>query len=113
MTGPTGSRVRRAWVFLDTPRSDADPSWRFWAHVTGSRLAPARGDEGEFSTLLPERGEPWVKLQAVADAGGIHLDLDVDDVHAVSALAAGALPRIGWISSCCGWWCCWAQRPGA
>jgi Glyoxalase-like domain len=96
VTGPTGSPVRRAWVFLDTPRSDADPSWRFWAHVTGSRLAPARGDEGEFSTLLPERGEPWVKLQAVADGGGIHLDLDVVDVHEVADVAVGlGAERVG------------------
>jgi len=81
--------VRRAWVFLDTPRTEADASWRFWAHVTGTRLAPVRGEDGEFSTLLPERGEPWVKLQAVEEGGGIHLDLDVDDVHAVARLAEG------------------------
>lgn len=87
MTGATGHPVRRAWVFLDTPRSEADVSWRFWAHVTDSRLAPTRGDDGEFSTLLPARGEPWVRLQAVGDGGGIHLDLDVDDVHAVADTA--------------------------
>lgn len=87
MNGRSGSPVRRAWVFLDTPRSDADLSWRFWARVTDSHLAPARGEEGEFSTLLPAQGEPWVKLQAVGDVGGIHLDLDVDDVHATAAAA--------------------------
>ncbi len=96
MSGTDQPRVRRAWVFLDTPRSDADVSWRFWAHVTGSRLAPARGAAAEFSTLLPERGEPWVKLQAVEEGGGIHLDLDVDDVHAVAALAEGlGAQRVG------------------
>ena len=85
-----GPLVRRAWVFLDTPRTGADESWRFWAHVTQSRIAPARGEEGEFSTLLPTRGEPWVKLQAVADGGpGVHLDLDVDDVHETARRAEG------------------------
>jgi hypothetical protein len=88
--------VRRAWVFLDTPRAEADTSWRFWAHVTDSRLAPVRGADGEFSTLLPARGEPWVKLQAVGDGGGIHLDLDVDDVHTAATRAEGlGAERVG------------------
>ncbi len=96
MTGTSGPQVRRAWVFLDTPRSDADVSWRFWAHVTGSGLAPPRGEDGEFTTLLPQRGEPWVKLQAVGDGGGVHLDLDVDDVHATAAYAEGlGATRVG------------------
>ncbi len=88
--------VRRVWVFLDTPRSDADTSWRFWAHVSGSRLAPERGADGEFSTLLPRQGEPWVKLQAVGDGGGVHLDLDVDDVHVAAVRAEGlGAERVG------------------
>ncbi len=91
MNGTDAPRVRRMWVFLDTPRSEADGSWRFWARVTGSRLAPTRGADGEFSTLLPDRGEPWVKLQAVGGDGGVHLDLDVDDV----AAAAGRAERLG------------------
>ena len=42
----------------------------------------------EFATLLPPRGDAWLKVQAVADGpGGIHLDLDVDDVHAAAAEA--------------------------
>lgn len=85
-TGPGG--IRWAWAFLDTPAAHAERSWRFWAEVTGSTLAPRRGAGGEFSTLLPERGGAWVKLQAVADGpGGVHVDLDVDDVHAWAARA--------------------------
>jgi hypothetical protein len=88
MTGDgTGIGIRRAWVLLDTPRDEAEGSWRFWALVTGSHLAPVRGAEGQFSTLLPDEGPAWVKLQAVGDAGGIHLDLDVEDVHAAAARA--------------------------
>ncbi|MGL5910041.1 MAG: VOC family protein, partial [Phycicoccus sp.] len=80
--------VRWAWVFLDTPASDADRSWRFWSEVTGWTLSPTRGEHDEFATLLPPRGDAWVKLQAVAEgAGGIHLDLDVDDVRVAAARA--------------------------
>jgi len=80
--------VRWAWVFLDTPRAHAGRSWAFWSEVTGWPLSPTRGDTGEFATLLPPRGDAWVKVQAIADGpGGIHLDLDVDDVHGAAAEA--------------------------
>ncbi|WP_392543165.1 VOC family protein [Oryzobacter telluris] len=82
------STVRWAWIFLDTPAPDAEASWRFWSEVTRTSVAPTRGDDGEFSTLVPPRGGAWVKLQAVGDpSGGVHLDLDVDDVHTEAARA--------------------------
>jgi predicted enzyme related to lactoylglutathione lyase len=84
--------IRWAWVFLDTPRPDAPRSWAFWSSVTGWPLSATRGDHDEFATLLPARGDAWVKVQAVADGpGGIHLDLDVDDV----AAAATEAERLG------------------
>ena len=84
------SGVRRAWIFLDTPAAAAPVSWPFWAAVTGFSLAAVRGDAGEFSTLVPGRGGAWVKLQAVAEGpGGVHLDLDVDDVQSEAARAEG------------------------
>lgn len=70
--------VRWVWVFLDTAEADAGRSWEFWAEVTRSRLADRRGPRDEFSTLLPRTGDAWVKLQAVGDGGGVHVDLDVD-----------------------------------
>jgi hypothetical protein len=80
--------VRWTWLFLDTPRADADRSWAFWSEVTGWRRSPTRGDREEFATLLPPLGDPWLKVQAVEDGpGGIHLDLDVDDVHVAAAEA--------------------------
>lgn len=89
--------VRWMWLFLDTPRADAPRSWAFWSEVTGWPVSPTRGDVDEFATLVPPRGDPWLKVQAVADGpGGIHLDLDVDDVAAaaVEAERLGA-SRIG------------------
>ncbi len=84
--------VRWMWLFLDTPRTDAPRSWAFWSEVTGFALSPTRGADGEFATLLPPDGDAWIKVQAVADGpGGIHLDLDVDDV----ATAAAEAERLG------------------
>ncbi|WP_404380740.1 VOC family protein [Knoellia locipacati] len=70
--------IRWVWTFLDTPAPDGDRSWDFWAEVTRSHLTPPRGERGEFSTLLPEQGDAWVKLQEVVEGGGVHVDLDVD-----------------------------------
>ncbi|CAN7185815.1 VOC family protein [Knoellia sp. LjRoot47] len=70
--------VRWVWVFVDTVEADADRSWEFWSTVTRSALAERRGPRQEFSTLVPERGDAWVKLQRVGEGGGVHLDLDVD-----------------------------------
>lgn len=82
------SSPRWAWIFLDTPRADAERSWRFWAEVTGQDVVDRRGEDDEFATLAARHGGSWVKLQAVADGpGGVHLDLDVDDVHAAAAHA--------------------------
>jgi hypothetical protein len=92
--------IRWTWLFLDTPRADADRSWGFWSAVTGWSLSPTRGEHDEFATLLPTRGDAWLKLQAVADGpGGIHLDLDVDDVQSAAAegerLGANRIGGIG------------------
>ena len=91
--------VRWTWLFLDTPRADVDRSWGFWSQVTGWRRSPTRGEREEFATLLPPLGDPWLKVQAVEKGpGGIHLDLDVDDVltAAVEAERLGAT-RVGGI----------------
>jgi predicted enzyme related to lactoylglutathione lyase len=85
---PGGPLIRWAWLFLDTPRADADRSWAFWSTVTGQPVVDPRGEHHEFATLAPPRGGAWVKLQAVGEGpGGVHLDLDVDDVQAAAAHA--------------------------
>ncbi len=80
--------VRWMWVFLDVPGPAADATWEFWAAATRSRLSPRRGDDGEFATLTPAYGDPWVKLQRVRHGGGVHLDLDVDDPRVAARAAA-------------------------
>ena len=81
--------VRWAWLFLDTPRADADRSWALL--VRGHRVVAVRDRAASTTSSrrsCPPRGDPWLKLQAVAEGpGGIHLDLDVDDVQAAAAEA--------------------------
>ncbi|WP_405396717.1 VOC family protein [Microbispora hainanensis] len=79
--------VRRVLAFVDRPCERFEEAAAFWTAVTGTRLSPRRGDDGEFATLLPESGDAWVKIQAVGDGGGAHLDLEVGDVRAAVARA--------------------------
>ncbi|MGW6726693.1 VOC family protein [Nocardia sp. NPDC055029] len=81
--------IRWMWAFLDRPADGFDDCVRFWATVTGSTVSAPRGAHDEFVTLLPATGPAWVKMQAVGDGGGIHLDLDVDDIPAAVATATG------------------------
>lgn len=80
------------WLFVDTADADADRAWAFWREATGSTLSERRGESGQFATLLPPAGDPWVKVQRVGDGGGIHVDLDSSDRAAAleTALSLGA-----------------------
>lgn len=84
--------IRWLWAFVDRPLARFEASAAFWSAATGTALSPPRGALGEFATLLPETGgdpaDPWVKLQGVLSGeGGAHLDIDVDDVDAVTHAA--------------------------
>lgn len=81
-------RVRWIWVFVDAPEP-AEETWAFWRAVARARESPRRGERDQFVTLLPALGDPWVKLQAVRSGGGVHLDVDVDDVPGAAREAAG------------------------
>lgn len=83
--------VRWAWLFLDLPEDGFDDAVRFWAQVTRSSLSARRGERDEFATLLPEHGDPWLKVQRVGGPGGVHLDLDVDGSPQQAAGRAEAL----------------------
>jgi hypothetical protein len=85
--------IRWTHVFVDRPTADLGPALGFWTAVTGTKVSEPRGVQGEFVTLLPGAGDPYVKAQGVGDgAGGAHLDLSVEDVPALveSALRLGA-----------------------
>ncbi|MFJ6724734.1 VOC family protein [Streptomyces sp. NPDC091281] len=89
---PTGP-VRWSYAFVDRPVEGYARARAFWSAVTGARVSEARGDDGEFVTLVPDEGDAWVKVQGVADGeGGAHLDLCVEDVDGfvAGAVASGA-----------------------
>lgn len=70
------------WVsaFLDLPAASWERGVAFWTAVTGTAPSPARGSYGEFATLLPGDGEPFLRVQRTEAARpGIHLDLHLED----------------------------------
>jgi hypothetical protein len=71
-----------AWIhlFLDTPAPRWDAGTAFWSQVSGTTISAARGEHGQFVTLLPTAGDAWLKLQAIRDdRAGVHLDLESAD----------------------------------
>ncbi|MDP2774270.1 MAG: VOC family protein [Nocardioides sp.] len=84
-----------SWVtaFLDLADDDFTKGVVFWAEVTGYGVSAPRGEGGEFATLVPRHGTPFLRVQKL-DVGPsrIHLDLHVDDprVAAEAAVFLGA-----------------------
>ncbi|WP_067700533.1 VOC family protein [Nocardia jejuensis] len=79
--------IRWIWAFLDRPTAQFERCLEFWTAVTGTTPSPRRGEFDEFLTLLPESGDPTVKMQAIGGPPRVHLDLDVDDVTAATEQA--------------------------
>lgn len=79
--------VKWVWAFLDTVESDAESSEAFWHSVTRTQPSERRGERGEFATLVPEGGHAWIKVQRVFTDGGVHLDLDVENLDAAATAA--------------------------
>ncbi len=84
--------IRWTYAFIDRPRDGFARGAAFWSAVTGTRLSPPRGAQGEFATLLPADADAWLKVQAVGDDGGVHVDLATQDIHTLArnAVAGGA-----------------------
>ena len=88
--------MRWITVFLDFPAPGFSSGTAFWPEVTGYRLSAARGEAGEFATLLPPAGDAYLRVQrAHGGPGGCHLDLHVDTtVQSLDAAASQAV-RLG------------------
>jgi predicted enzyme related to lactoylglutathione lyase len=77
--------VRWLTTFLDRPAPTFDATVAFWTAVTGTMLSEARGEHGEFTTLLPRDGDAYLRMQRVAAGpGGSHFDLHTDDINALA-----------------------------
>ncbi|VTR78516.1 VOC family protein [Cellulomonas hominis] len=80
-------------AFLDGPADAWDRTLAYWQAVTATTLSSRRGPDGEFVTLVPRDGDPFLRAQRTQDGGpGVHLDLHVADVRASAdaAVRAGA-----------------------
>jgi predicted enzyme related to lactoylglutathione lyase len=85
----TAGHVGWITAFLDTNEERAEDAEVFWARVTGQVVSARRGRREEFATLLPDSGDPFLRLQRVVQSspGGLHLDLHTDDVDALARRA--------------------------
>lgn len=80
-------------AFLDLPPAVHSDTVAFWLATTGSTVSSARGEAGQFATLLPPEGTSCLKVQRLDGPARVHLDLHVADLPAAHdrALAAGAI----------------------
>ncbi len=87
----TSGQVRWITAFLDTAEERAEEAEVFWARATGQVVSSRRGRREEFATLLPDAGDPYLRLQRVVQSspGGLHLDLHTDDVGALARRVEG------------------------
>lgn len=95
--------VRWLTAFIDRPAEALPAAVAFWTRVTGTVLSAARGERGQFATLVPEDGDAFLKVQAVLDGRPEgHLDVHVDDVDGAAkrarALGATAVPQAGYVT---------------
>ena len=80
-------------AFLDLPAADFDRAVAFWQEVTGHGLSPSRGERGEFATLVPPYGDPYLRVQRVDSGdGGVHLDLHAPGQPFEVRRSPGGLP---------------------
>lgn len=80
------------WVsaFLDFAPDHFEEGVRFWSTLTGYDVSPARGEDGEFATLVPPDGDDFLRVQRLTDGEDrIHLDLHVTDPRAAADRAVG------------------------
>lgn len=80
--------IRWTTAFIDLPASEHEATTAFWEGVTGYARSTSRGDDGEFLSLLPADGDPYLKIQRVGSGHSrIHLDLHIDDLDEYAARA--------------------------
>ncbi|MBU4215182.1 MAG: hypothetical protein KJ792_11050 [Actinobacteria bacterium] len=94
MRTPEPVAIRWTSAFVDLPDDVHDLGVAFWRSVTGSSLSAPRGDRGQFATLLPGDGDPYLRVQRLAGAPRVHLDLHVDDVRAAARQAEALGARV-------------------
>ena len=80
--------IRWTTAFLNFPAHSCERGSAFWRAVTASASSAPRGADAEFTTLLPARGDAFLRIQRLHNGlPGCHLDLHADDRPATVARA--------------------------
>lgn len=80
-------------AFLDFDPVDFDAGVSYWRDVTGYGISRPRGDDGEFASLLPPSGDPFLRVQRLgAGPGGVHLDVHAPGQEFEVRRSPGGLP---------------------
>ena len=67
-------------AFIDLTAEHYARGVEYWCDITGYRVSAARGELGEFASLVPDDGDDHLRVQRLADGTDrIHLDLHVED----------------------------------
>ncbi len=80
--------IRWLTAFLDFPAATFEQGSVFWQAVTASAVSSPRGAHAEFATLLPARGDAFLRIQRLEDGPpGCHLDIHTEGGPATVAQA--------------------------
>ncbi len=75
-------------AFVDVEASAHPAEQAFWRDVTGYAVSSARGEHGQFVTLLPPVGDAHLRVQRLgAGPSRIHLDVHVRELAETRGLA--------------------------
>jgi Glyoxalase-like domain len=68
-------------ALLDVPAASIESESVFWQGATASSLSPPKGASGQFSTFLPDRGDPYLRMQRIDEGpADCHVHWHVLDV---------------------------------
>jgi hypothetical protein len=85
--------IRWLTALLDVPTDRFESDRRFWEAVTATKTTLEMG--GEFTTLVPDLGDAYLRMQPVtATPGGCHLDVHSDDPAGLAETVVGLGGRV-------------------
>jgi hypothetical protein len=82
-------------AFLDLAPEEHEEGLALWEALTGYRRSATRGPADEFVSLLPTRGDDYLRVQRLGSgASRVHLDLHVEDPFEAAGEAVGLGARV-------------------
>lgn len=95
VTGMHAAAPTWTTLFLDFPADSYERGVTFWQGITGYSVSPARGNDGEFATLVPPDGDPHLRVQRLGSGSPrVHVDHHVADIEAAVPVAEGLGARV-------------------